>query len=370
LDADLIMLGMITHETHFSLLRERQKFQRGRFAPRRKGQKGRGRQSMDVPKSERERADDADFVFLELELLRQCLAKTMKPNMSPEELGFEWETERAVDDFVFLCMLVGNDFIPGLSNLDVADGALNLMLRTYTELMPILGGYITDKAKVDFDRFETLVQVLAENEFYVVSKKIATEGPPQRGRRATPGEAVEGDYKRRYYLQKLGLHPSDADGRRDLVLNYLEGLCWCLAYYHEGCRSWDWYFADFYAPLASDLKRLSSYKVELSMGKPFPPLAQLLSVLPPQSGALVPPPYRDLMLSPSSPIYDAFPVDFRLDQNGKRNEWEAIALLPFIDEERLLAAIGAIDPQTELSEAERARNKNSEDLVYSPSDYQ
>eukprot|EP00965_Chrysotila_dentata_P048087 1595207-Pleurochrysis_carterae.AAC.1 len=41
-----------------------------------------------------------------------------------------WEVERAVDDFVFMCMLVGNDFIPGLPNLDVADGALNLMMRT------------------------------------------------------------------------------------------------------------------------------------------------------------------------------------------------------------------------------------------------
>ena len=30
----------------------------------------------------------------------------MQPRMSEEELGFEWEKERAVDDFVFLCMLV------------------------------------------------------------------------------------------------------------------------------------------------------------------------------------------------------------------------------------------------------------------------
>ena len=65
-------------------------------------------------------------------------------------------------------------------------------------------------------------------------------------------------------------------------------------------------------------------------------------MLPPQSGQLVPRPYRDLMLLPSSPVFDAFPTDFRLDQNGKRNEWEAIALLPFIDEDRLLSAIAAL----------------------------
>ena len=63
---------------------------------------------------------------------------------------------------------------------------------------------------------------------------------------------------------------------------------------------------------------LPSYEINLQIGAPFPPLAQLLSVLPPQSADLVPPPYRELMLSPSSPIYDAFPVDFALDANGAR----------------------------------------------------
>ena len=100
------------------------------------------------------------------------------------------------------------------------------------------------------------------------------------------------------------------------------------------------------------------------MGTPFKPLAQLLSVLPPQSAALVPPPYRELMLSPASPVFDAYPANFALDMNGKRAEWEAIALLPFIDEARLLPAVAAIEGQ--LSEEELRRNVLGEDLYYKP----
>ena len=114
-----------------------------------------------------------------------------------------------------------------------------------------------------------------------------------------------------------------------------------------------------------DRSRLAAFvRITLELGAPFPPLAQLLSVLPPQSAQLVPAPYRELMLSPTSPVFDAYPKDFSIDLNGKRAEWEAIALLPFIDESRLLGATNAIDTSGVLSEAEQARNVLGEDLPY------
>ena len=45
-----------------------------------------------------------------------------------------------------------------------------------------------------------------------------------------------------------------------------------------------------------------------------------------------------LMTSSGSPILSFYPTEFRVDQEGKRNEWEGIVLVPFIDEERLLKA--------------------------------
>lgn len=83
---------------------------------------------------------------------------------------------------------------------------------------------------------------------------------------------------------KFGIEPGDEEAIRGVVKSYLEGLYWVLTYYHNGCGSWTWYYPYLYAPLASDLVKLGGVAVEFEEGRPFTPLMQLLSVLPPQSG--------------------------------------------------------------------------------------
>ena len=79
-----------------------------------------------------------------------------------------------------------------------------------------------------------------------------------------------------------------------------------------------------------------------------------MGVLPDRSKKIVPAVYRDLMTNPESPIIDFYPRDFELDLNGKKMDWEAVVKIPFIDEKRLLDAMG---PKNELlSDDEKARN--------------
>lgn len=45
------------------------------------------------------------------------------------------------------------------------------------------------------------------------------------------------------------------------------------------------------------------------------------------------------MYDANSPILDFYPTEFEQDLNGKKQDWEAIVKIPFIDEERLLKAM-------------------------------
>ena len=50
------------------------------------------------------------------------------------------------------------------------------------------------------------------------------------------------------------------------------------------------------------------------------------------------------------------------DKNGKQQEWEAVVLIPFIDESRLIAAMK--DCESRLSETEKIRNRHGPMQVY------
>lgn len=77
-----------------------------------------------------------------------------------------------------------------------------------------------------------------------------------------------------------------------------------------------------------------------------------------------------LVTSPTSPISDFYPLNFSLDAEGKRQDWEAVVLLDFIDVPRLKQAESFIDPRL-LTEEERARNQPGPLLyfVYDPGSY-
>lgn len=77
-------------------------------------------------------------------------------------------------------------------------------------------------------------------------------------------------------------------------------------------------------------------KLEFELGEPFLPFEQLLAVLPSYSKELLPSAFQTLLTEEQSPIINYYPSEFETDLNGKEQEWEAVVLIPFINEKDLL----------------------------------
>jgi 5'-3' exoribonuclease 2 len=136
-----------------------------------------------------------------------------------------------------------------------------------------------------------------------------------------------------------------------------------LLYYFQGCPSWTWYYPYHYAPFGADFKDIGNLQIEFSKGKPFRPYEQLMGVMPARSNHTIPKVFHPLMTDEDSPIIEFYPEDFEIDLNGKKFAWQGVAVLPFIDEKRLLDAMGTKYPL--LSDDEVRNAFGHEALIFS-----
>ncbi|KAJ6560949.1 exonuclease II [Mycena sp. CBHHK59/15] len=173
------------------------------------------------------------------------------------------------------------------------------------------------------------------------------------------------EWKRGYYKGKLEFSYDDPKAMDDLAYRYVEGLQWVMHYYYSGVASWGWFYNYHYAPRISDLRGVNKMEFKFDLGKPFRPFEQLMGVLPVASKEHIPVAYQDLMFNPNSPIIGFYPLEFEQDLNGKKQDWEAIVKIPFIDQDRLLAAMSSREHRLTAEEQQRNSYGTSTRFTYS-----
>ena len=88
------------------------------------------------------------------------------------KLKFRFSLERIIDDFIFFCFFIGNDFLPSLSALDIADGSLDKLIDFYKSFLPTLDDYITESGVIHWDRAEKFIELLGQHESQVFAERI------------------------------------------------------------------------------------------------------------------------------------------------------------------------------------------------------
>lgn len=148
LDADLIMLGLSSHDPHFALLREEVTFGRNNQAKSKE-------------------LEHQNFYLMHLSIVREYLELEFQELKAPGKLSFPFDMERVIDDFILLAFFIGNDFLPNLPGLHINEGALALMFKLYKEVLPKAGGYINESGKINLERLSLILEELEQFEFRV-----------------------------------------------------------------------------------------------------------------------------------------------------------------------------------------------------------
>ncbi|KAF7493417.1 5'-3' exoribonuclease 2 [Sarcoptes scabiei] len=467
-DADLIMLGLATHEPNFTILREEFKPNQprpcdlcGQLGHELKDCVGEAK-----PAEELAIVADTSFIYIRLNVLREYLHRECNLN-TRVQLNFE----RFIDDYVFMCFFVGNDFLPHLPSLEIRENAIDRLIKIYKFVMESYPDpndiYLTKNGFVNKNRAELVLKELGEVEDEIfkqrrqndlnfkernkrrklmqaetelrwmkpelVSKDEKPEvftnakeealkvrmafkdhyephstssnkntrlekmlvksntsndhdraksklndensngSQPSKKRKLGESDSDSDDevdevklyndgWKERYYSQKFR-SKSMTSISKQVADEYFKGLCWVLLYYYQGCPDWKWFFPFHYACFASDFRNLDEVDVRFdSKAKPFQPLEQLMSVFPAASSKNLPSTWRRLMIDTSSPIIDFYPSTFKIDLNGKKASWMGVALLPFIDEDRLFESLAKV--YDDLNDEEKFRNRHGSHLMF------
>eukprot|EP00906_Rhabdomonas_costata_P015567 RCo022367 len=403
LDADLIMLALASHEPHFTISRDHVDFKNPNI-------KGRNK--------EEEPPGTSNFDFLHIHVLREYLEAEFDV-LRAMSLPFEYDFERCLDDFVFLCFFVGNDFLPHLPSLEIREGALDDLIEHYTAHLDKIQGYLTCDGEINMNRVSYILHLLGQREEQALRERLhrdairkqkfahreeskrrekderirsiyremETKGaelrPPAdlladlmlfkkedmnnvEGRQPDSVRFGEPGWKERYYQSKLG-----AGDAADIIAkassaseSYFEGLVWVFRYYFNGCPSWKWFYPFHYSPFASDLSASVDVdnKYEMTPGEPFKPFEQLMGVLPSDSKHALPRLYHALMESPDSPLISFFPKSFPVDTEGRRFAWQGVVILPWVDEAMLLATVKPLEEK--LTPEETKRNSVGPELLF------
>lgn len=374
LDADLIFLSLTLNFKKMLLFREHVYFSnesKGKKPTLSSGGKGESGDDSDPSDNDAGVAGEKErFDYLSIDSLRQGISED-----AFQRTRCRFDTDKVIRDYVFVCYLLGNDFLPHLPSLSIQSGGLESILKHYFGILRNSEKHLVlADENINTIFLKKLLQSLAAEEDRMLCEDVNRRkhllwkpkfmADPNKTAKENEHDKFmfdqdvitqnddneihygEGGWRWRYWTKYFGCSPNDRPQeydmiRRNVAREYFIGLKWTKYYYYNDLTDWRWYYPFETGPSLKDLVEyfIDLNAIQLPKNKPYKPLEQMMLVLPSSSQNLLPKTYASLMTQPNSPLLQYYPIDFNVHFARKRHFGETTPRLPVMDVDKVIIAL-------------------------------
>ena len=277
---------------------------------------------------------DNNFI-MDIGLLRSSILSEIKFN-----------EEQRIYDYVFLCFLLGNDFLPHFPALNIRTHGIVTLLEIYSTVFRknpekfLTKGNNSDKPKIEWKNVKLYMKELVKYEQqYIIEEyscrekfdhwkwndeinekttkeqrdKILQNLPIIYRKEEKYISPSDNGWEDRYY--KSLFHNSNHDIKQQICTNYLEGLEWVYMYYSGKGFDWRWSYEYSYPPLIKDLYMYIPNNNEVKFINQkrdfYTQHLQLAYVLPKSQSKLLPNHILEIINEKYPQLYSEEPYDFQ-----------------------------------------------------------
>jgi 5'-3' exonuclease len=305
-------------------------------------------------------------------------------------------TTNRIKDYIFICFLLGNDFLPHFPALNIRTVGVDVLLNVYRETIGNTDKFLIKGKTIQWENLYIMIKHIADKEDELLMDEHkkrdkfckrfgsstgstassrgygragsgntmnAFNGRNDKNQFGAPKNEIlnnsedvlgsdiqcmddllllpmkersvekyinpfQRDWEYRYYKALFDVEIND-DRKKQICVNYLEGLEWTFNYYISGCIDWRWCYNYHYAPLFKDLvKYIPQMSLQFIVPKPqqsIEDIVQLCYVLPKENLNLLPMNVNVLLLQNLSHLYGD---DYEFKWAYCRYFWESHADLP------------------------------------------
>lgn len=257
--------------------------------------------------------------MLNTDILLEKIIETMT---NKTDINIE-EKNDLIHDYIFICFLLGNDFMPHHPSFNIRKTGIYSLLDNYKHLNNEIRNFkLTTNGEINWNNFRKYIQLLSDLEEELLQNEHIERNKLEK--RYFPNKTPEEKYEKfliipsferslehfinpfekgwqsRYYNSLFDIQ-NDEKRIKSICFNYLEALEWTFSYYTNGCKDWKWNYKYDYAPLFQDLiKYIPFFNTNLLENKEkdsLPSIVQLSYVLPETSYNLLPKKIEYLLLN-------------------------------------------------------------------------